>query len=157
MDINWSLYLEPLPSDRFPQNTPEKIEAFENSHQIWFNDALKSLLLFSNGSTAINRCIYSGEELYTYFTGFLTLEQIHHTIIHMKKVEEEFHYYFSDILLPVGDGGGSALICVGKSGVYTDKVYCINYQDYDYNSYDSMIRFIADDIPMFLSLLESDR
>lgn len=157
MGINWSSYLQPLPLDRFPKNTPEKIEAFEISHYIRFDGDLKSLLLFSNGSTAKNRCIYSGEKLYAYFTGFFALEEIHASIAHMKTIEKEFHYYFSDALVPVGDGGGSSLFCIGTSGIYSDKIYSINYQDYDYESFDSMIRIIADDIPSFLTLLEPDR
>ncbi len=124
----------------------EALLAFEEKHNLTLPDALKIILSYSNGCSAINRTIDMGKNMPEYFTDFFSLEWIEASIQNIKSIEAEFHYYFSDVLLPIGDAGGVRYLCIGLAGTYKNNIYIIDYQSYDYKDINSMLTYIGPSI-----------
>lgn len=132
----------------------EAILAFEQKHNLTLPDALKIILSFSNGCSPINRTIDMGENTPEYLTDFFSLEWIEASIQNIKSIEAEFHYYFSDVLLPFGDAGGVRYLCIGLAGTYKNNIYIIDYQSYDYKDINSMLTYIGPSIEDLLYRLK---
>jgi hypothetical protein len=107
-------------------------------------------LYFSNGCPTINDYIRVDDITTEYLTYFFSIEQIDFAIQNIKRIEEDYHYYFSDVLLPIGDPGGARYLCIGFEKEYKDNIYIIHYQDYNYEDLDSMLTFIAPSIEELL-------
>jgi hypothetical protein len=133
--------------------TDIEIQTFEEEYKISLPLEVKNILYFSNGCSAKNRFIKMEDDDPEYLIGFFSILEIGAGIRNMKSVEAEFHYYFSDVLLPIGDPGGTRYLCIGINGEYEGKIYIINYQDYDYENLESMIIYIAPSIEDLLNRL----
>lgn len=133
--------------------TDVEIQNFEAKHQISLPLDVKNILYFSNECDVKNRVIKMENDDPEYLIGFFSLQRIDSGIQSMKEIEAEFHYYFSDVLLPIGDPGGIRFLCIGIKGEYKDKIYIIDYQDYDYENLESMLTYIAPSIEDLLNRL----
>ena len=133
--------------------TDTQILNFEEKYKMFLPVKVKEILYFSNRCVTINRFIKNGESTPEYLTGFFSVEQIDYAIQNMKEIEEGYHYYFSDVLLPIGDPGGARFLCIGIDKGYKDKIYIIHYQDYDYKNLESMLTYIAPSIENLFQIL----
>ncbi len=140
--MNLSHYLEKFGEPA----TKIEIQNFEEKYRISMPTQIKDILYFSNGCATINRFIERDGLTVEYLTGFFSIEEIDYAIQNMKRIEEEYHYYFSDVLLPIGDPGGARYLCIGIGKEYKDNIYIIHYQDYDYENLDSMLTFVSSSI-----------
>jgi hypothetical protein len=142
------------------RNEPEtvaEIDAFEKKYEVSIPMELKLVLLYSNGCEVYNIFVDMGKgNTSEYFVGFLSISSIEYAIDHVKTIESEYHYYFSDVLLPIGDSGGTRLLCVGIQGDFLNKVYMIDYQMYDGENYNSTLTFVANSIGDLLIRLKPD-
>lgn len=133
--------------------TDIEIQNFEEKYKITLPSELRNILYFSNGCPTKNRSIKMENTTPEYMTGFFSIQGIDFEIQNIKRIEAEDHYYFSDVLLPIGDAGGPRYICIGIKGEYKDKIYMIHYQDYDYEHLGSMCTYIAPSIENLLNRL----
>lgn len=133
--------------------TDIQILNLEEKYKISLPAQIKNILYFSNGCATISRYIKTDQSVPEYLTGFFSVEEIDYAIQNIKRIEEEYHYYFSDVLLPIGDPGGARYLCLGIGRGYKDKIYIIHYQDYDYQDLNSMLTYIAPTIENLLQRL----
>lgn len=133
--------------------TDIEIQDFEEKYKIALPLEVKNILYFSNPCPTKNRFIKMENDTPEYLTGFFSLIEIDFAIQNIKRIEAEDHYYFSDVLLPIGDAGGPRYLCIGIKGEYKDKIYIIHYQDYDYEYLESMCTYIAPSIENLLNRL----
>lgn len=134
----------------------EAFSAFEAKYKIALPASVKAILSYSNGCSPVHRIIDMGENLPEYLIDFFSLDWIDHSIQNMKTVEAEFHYYFSDVLLPIGDAGSGRFLCIGMKAPYENNLYVINYQNYDYQDLNSMLTYIGPSIENLLLRLKPD-
>jgi hypothetical protein len=134
----------------------EGIHGLEQKYNFTLPVSIVDILLFSNGCSVINEFIRREGLPTELIIGFFSIEEIDFAVQNIQEIEKEFHYYFSDVLLPVGDSGGVRYLCIGLSGEYEGKIYIINYQEYDYENLDSMITYVASSVDDLLHRLQPE-
>lgn len=129
------------------------ISEFEQDFRLSMPEELKIFLLQSNGCGVLWQYILLNDNSFELCISLFGLTEISFAIDNIKKIEAEYHYYFSDVILPIGDPGGARYLGIGLKGEYKGKIYIMHYQDYDYENLFSMLTFVASSIEELLNRL----
>ncbi len=129
------------------------IEQTEKELLMVFPEEVKLFLTVCNGCWLKNPIIYKENVFDFHLVGFLPLEYIKTAVLQKRIGEMEYHYLFTDVLFAFGDCGGVSSLEMGYAGLFEKKIYTLNYQNFDGENPDSMLKFVANSLEELLDMI----
>lgn len=137
--------------------SPEAIAALESRYGFSMPDEVRQFYLRSDGCIVNDRYVVKNRETIELVSYLYSLHLMEYAIQRIRRFEEDLHYYFSDVLLPIGDCEAGRDLCVGIGGPYYGKIYIIDYQYYEFDeNYDEMLFYLADSLEELFGMLKPE-